>query len=112
MALSKNVEDYDRTNERNKHGFTTRAAQKERVAMKRAARKFSRACQRLVIEEQVADIDPTWDQAWALADAAAVSRWHIDDVIELYEEFGSLPAGVVIQSQELYASFMEGVEFY
>lgn len=113
MALCHNPHSYDRTNDRNKHGFATPAATKERKALKKAARKFSRACESILIDELLLDMQETQtEKAMEIVQVAVDTRWHIDDILEMYDNYEQLPRDLVWETQNLYESFMQGVEFY
>lgn len=126
MAQCHNPESYDRTNQKNKHGFATPAATKERRALKKAARKFSRACEKLLIECQLQDMtemkpaQPVVDLQQREIDAMVVEirclasevNWGVTDIIELYDTYGHIPAEVIWECHEDYKDFMDGVEFY
>ena len=113
MALCHNPHSYDRTHEKNKHGFATPAATKERRALKKAARKFSRACEMILIQESLLDMEETQtERAQEIVKVALDTKWHIDDILEMYDNYERLPRGLVWETQNLYNSFMEGVEIY
>ena len=100
MAQCHNTKSYDRTNQRNKHGFTTPAASKERQALKKAARKFSRACQRLVIDEQLRDLNlSNKEKAEQIAELATEMRWGLEHIIDMWEQYEVLPASVKTLAQ-------------
>ena len=113
MANCHNPESYDRTNQRNKHGYATPAATKERKALKKAARKFSRACERLVIDEQLKDLQITnKEKAEYLAELATEMRWGLEHIIDMWEQYEVLPSSVKTLAQSEYDAFMLDEELY
>ena len=112
MAQCENTWSYDHTNEKNNRGFTTRKAQKERQALKKATRKFSRACQQVLIREGLADKD-AMEQTTPndLLQLAKETRWGIDDILAMFDAHEQLPESVIFESQRLYEDYMVGVDY-
>ena len=113
MSLCKNAWSYERAGKRSKRGYTSRASSLERQSLQKATRKFSRACERVLIEQGVSEMRLTYmDRAQDMVTVAIEVQWHIDDILAMYDDYECLPANLVWESQRLYGEFMQGVEIY
>lgn len=110
MAQCANSWSYDHTNERNKSGFTTRKAQKERQALKKATRKFARTCEAIMIAEQLNDMAHERPTTTDLVQLTQEIGWHIDDVLEMYDAHEALPTAFIFECQQEYEDYMSAVE--
>ena len=106
MALS--THDYDRTIEKHGNTYIPKSTRMKRRSSKKALRKFSRACQSALIAEQL----DTWSDKDALAleiaTTARVTRWELQDVIDLWEEHNAISPIVKSLAKDQYESFMFG----
>lgn len=112
MAQCANPWSYDHTNEKNNRGYATRKAQKERQALKRATRKFARVCQAILIAEQLDDMAPERPTTTDLVHLTQEIGWHIDDVLEMYDDHEELPPQFIFECQQEYEDYMFAVDPY